>query len=361
MRESIRVAGAYIGLIVGAGFASGQEILQFFTSFGIPGMIGIVIATILFAFLGMQVTKMGSELQTRSHKEVINKICGRYIGFAIDYFITFFLFGVAVVMIAGSGSTLHQQFGISPLAGSLLMTIITIGTLCLNVKKVISIISIITPFLLVLVFIITGYSIITSDTGFTDLNKIAHNQPSAAPHWIVGALLYVSYNIAAGIAMLSVIGGTVKNSKQAGFGGLLGGIGIGLLILLINIGMFLNLDRLQGAEMPTLMIASEISPIVGVFMSVAILGMIFNTTVGMLYAFTARFVEPETNKFKGSVIIFTLLAFGASFVGFIKLVGTVYPITGYLGFGLILAIFISWFMMRAKQEVPAISNPSIRN
>ena len=37
MKNSIRIAGAYVGLIVGAGFASGQEILQFFTSFGWAG------------------------------------------------------------------------------------------------------------------------------------------------------------------------------------------------------------------------------------------------------------------------------------------------------------------------------------
>ena len=30
--------GAFVGLIVGAGFASGQEIIQFFTSFGMMGM-----------------------------------------------------------------------------------------------------------------------------------------------------------------------------------------------------------------------------------------------------------------------------------------------------------------------------------
>ncbi|MDQ7864677.1 hypothetical protein RCO48_36995 [Peribacillus frigoritolerans] len=54
MKNSINLAGAYIGIIIGAGFASGQEVLQFFTSFGIYSVLGIVVATVLFAFLGMQ-------------------------------------------------------------------------------------------------------------------------------------------------------------------------------------------------------------------------------------------------------------------------------------------------------------------
>ena len=78
MKNSINLAGAYIGIIIGAGFASGQEVLQFFTSFGIYSVLGIVVATALFAFLGMQVTQLGSTLQTRSHKSIIDHICGRY-------------------------------------------------------------------------------------------------------------------------------------------------------------------------------------------------------------------------------------------------------------------------------------------
>lgn len=79
MRKSIQIAGAYIGTIVGAGFASGLEVLQFFTSFGWLSFFGVIVATLLFAFLGMNITQIGSRLQTHSHKEVVYSICGRYL------------------------------------------------------------------------------------------------------------------------------------------------------------------------------------------------------------------------------------------------------------------------------------------
>lgn len=353
MKKSLQIAGAYIGLIVGAGFASGQEILQFFTSFGAVGIVGSVVAALFFAFLGMQITQLGSGLQTLSHKDVIYNICGRHLGLVVDILVTFFLFGVAVVMIAGSGSIFHQQFGISPMIGSMIMTVLTIVTLCLNVRKIIYVISSITPFLLILIFIITGYSIIVSDGNFTVLNEVAVSQNSAAPNWFIGALLYVSYNIAAGVAMLSVIGGTVDDRKTAGRGGWMGGLGLGLLILLINLGMFFNIDKIQGIDMPTLFIATEISPLIGLLMALALIGMIFNTSVGMLYSFTARFIAPETMGFKIGVVTVGVLAFAASFVGFITLVGTVYPITGYLGSVLIVAVIVSWVRHKrqSKQSV----------
>ena len=42
MRDTLRIAGVYVGTIIGAGYASGQEILQFFTGYGWWGIVGTV-------------------------------------------------------------------------------------------------------------------------------------------------------------------------------------------------------------------------------------------------------------------------------------------------------------------------------
>src|SRR5690606_33445750 len=116
MKKSFQIGAAFIGVIVGAGFASGQEVLQFFTSFG-------------------------GWLQTTSHQNVIYHICGKYLGVAVDFAITFFLFCVTVVMFSGSGAIFEQQFGISSLFGNTLMALLVIATVLLKVDKVISLIS----------------------------------------------------------------------------------------------------------------------------------------------------------------------------------------------------------------------------
>src|SRR5690625_2081105 len=103
MKNILKMGSAFIGIIVGAGFASGQEVLQYFTSFGYAGTLSAIVATGLFAYLGATLTKLGSRMQTTSHKEVIYQISGRYLGVIVDYIIIFTLFGVAVVMIAGAG------------------------------------------------------------------------------------------------------------------------------------------------------------------------------------------------------------------------------------------------------------------
>lgn len=360
MRQSFQIGGAFIGVIVGAGFASGQEVLQFFTSFGIYGIIGSLLAMALFAFLGMNLTQLGSQLQTKSHQHAIRHICGKYLGPVVDVAITFFLFGVTVVMFSGSGAIFEQQFGIPGSVGNVLMAVLTIATVMLSVNKVISLISAFTPVLLLVVIIITVYSLFNYDMTSAELAAAAASAAGsqAAPHWLLGAALYVSYNLAAGAAMMTVMGGTVKDAKIAARGGIIGGVGLGILILLINVSMLTQLKEIAAVPMPMLVLANNISPLIGGLMSIILLGMIYNTAVGMLYAFTARIVKPDSAKFKVSVGAFGAIAFASSFVGFVTLVGTVYPVMGYLGFTLIAAIVIAWVRKRKVQTTRnAITTP----
>ena len=52
----VKYAGAYIAFIIGSGFATGQEIIQFYTSYGIWGIGSIAISMFLFAWVGGTVT-----------------------------------------------------------------------------------------------------------------------------------------------------------------------------------------------------------------------------------------------------------------------------------------------------------------
>src|SRR5690606_36446991 len=141
MLRILKIAGAFVGVIVGAGFASGQEVLQYFTSFGLDGIFGAVLATALFAYLGMVLANIGSRLKATSHKKAIYEISGRYLGIIVDAIIIFTLFAVGVVMIAGAGSTVNQQFGLPVFAGSLIMAILATLAMMLKVDKVIGVIA----------------------------------------------------------------------------------------------------------------------------------------------------------------------------------------------------------------------------
>lgn len=346
MKKSFQIGGAFVGLIVGGGFASGQEIMQFFTGFGIYGVLGAVVALIGFSFLGMNIAQLGYELQTSSHKEVVYYIAGRRVGAILDLLITFFLFAVIVAMFAGAAAAVHQLFGIDPIVGSLVMAVLTVLTLMLNVNSIIQIIGVATPYLLFIMVSIAIYSIFTMDQTIAHQHSLSQHQRVAAPNWLIGGLLYMSYNIATSVGMLTVLGSTAGSRKVAGWGGIIGGVLLGILILLINIAMFAKMNIVLGMDMPILEIAKHMHPVVAIIMAIALLGMIYNTAVGLLFSFVVRFVPPKGPIYKPVVIMAGAFAFMCSFIGFTTLVGKVYALMGYLGFFIILAIIFSWIKKR---------------
>ncbi|NYT85871.1 YkvI family membrane protein [Pollutimonas harenae] len=352
-KYAFQLAFAYMGVIIGGGFASGQEVLQFFTGYGLASIGGTLLAGFLFAFLGRQIAEMSTQLQAESHKHVLLTLFGRRAGQAMDFLLTFFLFGVGIAMLAATGSLFEQQFGLSPALGGLFMTLLTVGTLCLNVRRIINLVSAATPFLLCMVLIITAYSLFTSNANMDELLMLASEQETVAPHWALGALLYASFNIAVGFPMLAVISGRNTDRKTTTLGGIIGGVGLGVLIMLINIALLFNLNQLQGAELPTLALAARVSPVAGILMSISIICMIYSTSVGMFFAFSARFAKPETGRFRIFSIASGFIGLGLSLVGFTKLVGTVYPLLGYLGLLLIAAIGVNWYRIRGRSTQAA--------
>ncbi|MFD1032687.1 YkvI family membrane protein [Metaplanococcus flavidus] len=341
MKKSLKIGSAFIGIIVGAGFASGQEILQYFTSFGFLGILGAILATALFAYMGMSLTRLGSRMQTTSHKEAVYGIGGKIGGFIMDAIIILTLFGVGVVMIAGAGSIFSQQFGLPAVLGNTVMALIVMGTIMLNVKKIIAIIGSITPFLVVMVIGLAIYSLLTMDASFATLEPIAKEQDSALSNWFYSAINYVSFNIAVGASMAIVMGGSEKDEKIAARGGFIGGLGLGVLIILSHLAIFSAVDQVGTSDMPILQMANDISPILGIFISLILFAMIYNTAVSMLFSFTARFAEMNTKRFNITVIIVVTLAYSLSFRGFTELVGQFYPYIGYMGLFLVITLVVT--------------------
>lgn len=352
MKQSLLIAMAYMSVVIGGGFASGREVVEFFTGYGVWGIGGSIVSAFLFAFVGMQIAQISSRMQAKSHNQVLARLFGTTGGALIDVILNFFLYGVGVIMLAGAGAALGQQFGWAPITGSIVMTVLVILTLCLNLKSIIYLISAVIPFLLLIIIAIMVYAVFngnfdvahqdTHAAQFTVINLLGWTVPS----WLASGVLYACFNIGVGFPMLAVMGGMNKSAKEAGFGGVLGGLGLGILIIFLNIALYLNIDKLHDIDIPTLLLASEIHPALAYLTVAAVIAMIYSTAVGMFFAFTARWAEPNTNKFKVIAIISTVIGIWLSEYGFGRLVGSVYPLMGVLGVVIVIAILWYWIKTR---------------
>lgn len=350
IKNILGIAMAFVGVVVGAGFASGQEILQFFSSFGYRGLLGGVVSGLCFTILGMAVGELSQVSVSHSFKEGLYLICGPRLGVVVDIMITFFMYAIAVVMFAGGGSLMEQQWGVPAQYGSIAVMLITVLIVFLRVDRVMAFIGSVTPILVLMMIFLCIYSWNTRDLPLEELDVIAQTKPQGAGHWLVGSLLYVSYNMVVGAPFLMIAGAQATSRRNALLGGLVGGLLLGFLIVLISAGVFGRIDTIGSAALPMLMLATEQSKLLGTIMSVVIFAMILTTSVGVLYSFSARIFTPNTRKFNIGTAIAGVLGLVGAKIGFINLVGTVYPFFGYLGFVLMAWILIAWFRLRRLQS-----------
>lgn len=207
----------------------------------------------------------------------------------------------------------------------------------------------ITPILAVMIVVIAIYSLSTMDKSFSELEKIIRTEPQATNNWFLSALLYVSYNVAATAAMLVVMGGTVKESAKAGIGGVIGGLGVGLLILVMSLALMAKADVINGVEIPTLHLSNQMSGWFGSVVLVLFQIKLLLTSIGLTFALAARLRSYGIPFFLGAALSVST-AYVASLLGFVKLVGIVYPAMGYMGSVLIVCIVFAWVRIWRHRE-----------
>ncbi len=340
-QESIKIGFAYVGVVLGAGFSTGQEILQFFSNFGTMSYAAVLLSALVIMFLGRQVAKFGHVLDAESHLEPIKVMFGDTLGRIVDYILIFFLYGVMIIMLAGGGSAMEQSFGVPAWLGSLIMMFGVMITLNMGFSKIMTALGFVTPFLIIVVAIIAAYSFMNPSVSFSEINEYADLGKTPTGIWWLEAITYSGIVIAMAFSILSIVGAQ-STYKVARRGGMYGGIILLVLMLLMNAGLLSKFDQTNQADLPTLMLALEIHPILHFILTIVMLLIIYNTAVGMLYPFLSRFWVPYSSKYKIALFIALVAGYILSLVGFVDLVNFVYPLLGYLGILMGLMVTIRW-------------------
>ncbi|MBS3975811.1 MAG: hypothetical protein KGZ75_03650 [Syntrophomonadaceae bacterium] len=344
---SIQIAATYIGTIIGAGFASGQEILQFFGYLGVRGLLAVGITSLLFMGFGFAILHIGHRLQATSHLQVIRFSGGNWIGTVVDSVITFFLFGALTVMAAGAGALFAQEFGLPAIVGGLIMMLATLVTVLRGIRGIVSAMSYLAPFLLLSVLGL-GLTTVAINWG-----KLAENigwsmtEAAPVPNWIISAINYTSYNLVVGVAVLAPMGG-IANQKAISGGAILGGLGLGLGALTITLSILANVPEAIRYPIPMLFVAQLLSPALGYGYGIVLLLSIFTTAVSSLYGFASRLTDPGGPHFRRLVIAASAVAFLGSQVGFTTLVGTLFPAVGYAGLLLLGSLVFGMFKLNYR-------------
>ncbi|MFS8652663.1 MAG: hypothetical protein FWJ66_12260, partial [Caldibacillus sp.] len=69
-KEALQLAAVYVGSVVGAGFATGKEIVEFFSRFGTLGLLMIIVSGIFFIWFGVKIMLLALRLKATSYHQL---------------------------------------------------------------------------------------------------------------------------------------------------------------------------------------------------------------------------------------------------------------------------------------------------
>ena len=146
------------------------------------------------------------------------------------------------------------------------------------------------------------------------------------------------------------MGSDADKHEIAKKGSLLGGLIVLVLVVLMNGSLLTVLEKANQMSIPALVMANNVHPIFGTLYSILIIALIYNTVVGLMYGFLARFTTPRSRNYKIMLIVSLIIAYIFTFIGFVDLVNMFYPIFGYLGALLGLALSVLWVRKKIQRS-----------
>lgn len=329
---AITLSFTYVGCFLGAGFLSGQELWQFFGSFGVWGYLGFILATALFVFFGivlMRLTQMtGWDELDRILVPWDNLLWLRKLSGLIA---SLFLFGVVVVMSAGVGALGNQLFDIPAWLGSAVFTVIVCLIALFGVTGMVNAFSALIPILVIATMLFAVGAWKNFDTG-NILHIRRSNSNPLMPNWFIAALTFVAYNLMGSIGIMMPVGKLFTKKKTVLQGIVLSGVEL-LIVAASVLTSVATLPEAAAAQLPMVAVGSKLAPFFGNCYGVLLfLGMFCNalaSLVGLMTHMSQR-ITVVKNHYKGVLLVMIAVIWGCSLFGFADIIGVLFPVFGYL-------------------------------
>jgi uncharacterized membrane protein YkvI len=334
----IKVASIYMATIIGAGFASGREIVQFFSRYYNGGLYGLILAGLLFSAIGCIVLDKVFCERIQSYEELLFPMVGWGIGWFMEIAVSVFMLSVFSIMIAGAGKVLEDMLSVPFKCGILIMSLICMLVLVFGIRGVMALSTVVSP-ILITGMICTGLYIIAFK-GIAVFNAAVYITP-ITHNWFFSALLYVSYNSISSVVVMCSLLPYLKTRKTGTFAGVLGGLSLCAVAFVINVVISMNHPDSLTHEIPVIDAIKKSNVYISYFYSFILwLAMLLSASANG-YGFLSRVCGRIRISRRLAAIILCAIVIPLSSLGFSKLIAFIYPAFGYIGMFMVFAILIT--------------------
>lgn len=317
------IAALYIGGVIGAGFASGQELVVFFVNYGRAGLWGILVA-IFFLFLGTAlILDYCAKRNVSSYGQLFARLDPRLTGFFDLLYSAFLLIGISV-MLAGVGA-----MGSTTLIGfvlRLLTVALILAALHKGASSVAKTSGWLAPVLVIILCVLA----------FHRLQVYGIRLPEHSS-WrgLEAATLYGSYNLGFAMAVLASVHNYAKTSSQRWKLALVANLILGASMILL----FFALTSLNPNELtdpfPLEHVVEGWGPVALASYQFMLWGAMYSTAIAHSLALASRITESQRVSWSRASLLIVVVSLALSYFGFSTLISVAYPILGLAGLWII--------------------------
>lgn len=305
----------FTGTVIGAGFASGQEIMQYFLKYGNAGVFGIFLSIAIFTFL---VCVIMCKIQYTGASDAAEYLggCPLFIKRVYCVLTSGFMLVSFCVMVIASGEMFYEHAGMPRWFGIVLMLAVSIYCFYHGNEGIVIINKLMTPLIVIVTIIVFADKMLFC--GAKPVFKAAvFNNPATS------AFVYVSYNTLSLISVMTAVKKYITTKSEAVLSSLFGGTM--LLITALCIWCILRSENVYNSEIPML---AAISP----YMKCLYIPVLFFAMATTAVS-NGTGVINSINLDKTTVILaMVLIMLIMKRFGFSGLVANVYAFFGYAGF-----------------------------
>lgn len=324
--SSRSIALTVLGAVIGAGFASGQEINHFFVRYGDAGWPAIAVSAACFLLLMLWLARLSLRRQIDGYPRLLAVLGGEPAARLFRHAFAAFLFIGLTVMLSGSAALLQGVFGYSKIWYGLLTALLVYLVLRRQTSGVARANDLLMPCLLFLFLFYLLRSL--PHAGSAVVSATTHGS------WFWSGLLYVAMNSAILLVVIPALV-TRAESPRAAYQGVVAAAGMLLLLLLL---LFQLLNKFQGwavgEELPLLTICQRLLPSLPWLYAIPLWIALATTALADAMGLKVYLQEHLPRRAEQLFVVLLVIAAALSQLRFAALVALLYPLTGYacLGF-----------------------------
>ncbi len=337
MKNILKVSFVIIGTMIGAGFASGQEIELFFNQYGTIGILGIILSCTFTGVIIYRVLKLAEEKQIKNYKEFLEIITpNKKLNQIIQIIINLFLLLSFYIMVAGFCAYFKQELQIPIWISAIVMAFLCYLTFKSAIQGVISANTFLIPFLIIFILYLGIKNIPFLSEYFSQGSNII--MPSSPFSWLISSILYASYN---SILLVPIL---IELREQTSTKSSVLKVSVFCTIVFSILGICLIGLLLRGTgyiheiEMPIVEIVKQFGSSYPWIYGVVNIVAIFTSAIAAGYGFLKN-VSKTNQNYQKKVILLCISSIFIAPIGFANLVNFLYPIFGILGLLQVLQIF----------------------